>query len=175
MCFDQAREKRNREARRSFGPRVEANLQSFVRRATAPREMAHRAKNDREQSVLSKKSKSTSGPTTDDGQASACARKYTKLGRFEHGIPPIHSARLLKCQDTSRLAVSRRSPRVAPPARQHSVVATTQPLAATKPRCAKPCSKTSRRRPLLRQDWPHCNRKRFGSTGLLPMYSRRSP
>src|SRR5437879_3949842 len=80
-CFDQVPEKRNPWAPESFDPRAEANLQSSVRRATAPRETAWPGKNGREKSALSKKNKSTPGPTTDDDQARACARKYTKPWR----------------------------------------------------------------------------------------------
>src|SRR5438093_6445656 len=86
MCFDQFREKQNREAPLSCDPRVEANPRSFVRRATAPRETAHLEENAREQSALSKKHKLTSRPIAGRDQTNARAEYIRTIPKHESGM-----------------------------------------------------------------------------------------
>src|SRR5206468_5306561 len=86
MCFDQLREKQNREAPLSCDPRVEANPRSFVRRATAPREAAHLEENAREQSALSKKDKLTSRSIAGRDQTNARAEYIRTIPKHESGM-----------------------------------------------------------------------------------------
>ena len=86
MCFDQFREKQNREAPLSCDPRVEANPRSFVRRATAPRETAHLEENAREQSARSKKDKLTSRSKGGRDQTNARAEYIRTIPKHESGM-----------------------------------------------------------------------------------------
>jgi hypothetical protein len=81
MCFDQVREKQNREALRFFCLPFAVNPRNSVRHARASRETAHLKKNDPEQSARSKKRRLTLGSKADSDQANARA-DYTPIAGF---------------------------------------------------------------------------------------------